>query len=63
MACQVVWSHTAVEDLKGIVRFIALDNSVAAANLADRILTRIDRAAELPFSNRVVPEKSEESIR
>ncbi len=63
MAHQVVWSQTAVEDLRQIVEFIALDDAIAAASLADRILNRIDQAAEFPFSNRAVPEKSEESIR
>jgi len=63
MAYQVVWSQTAVEDLRQIVQFIALDDAVAAASLADRILNRIEQASEFPFSNRAVPEKSEESIR
>jgi len=63
MAYQIVWSQTAVEDLKQIVQFIALDDAAAAADLADRILNRIERAAEFPLSNRAVPEKAEESIR
>ena len=63
MACRIIWSQTAVDDLSQIVQFIALDDAAAAASLADRILNRIERAAELPFSNRAVPEKAEESIR
>ncbi len=63
MACRIVWSQQAVEDLRQIVQFIALDDAIAAARLADRILAHIERAAELPFSNRAVPEKAEESIR
>ena len=63
MAFQIIWSQTAVEDLREIVRFIALDDAAAAASLADRILTRIERAAELPFSNRAVPERGERSVR
>jgi toxin ParE1/3/4 len=63
MACRIIWSQTAVDDLRQIVEFIARDDAAAAANLADRILRRIERAAELPFSNRVVPEKAEESVR
>ncbi len=63
MACRIVWSQIAVGDLRQIVQFIAQDDAVAAANLADRILTRIEQAAELPFSHRAVPEKAEESIR
>jgi addiction module RelE/StbE family toxin len=63
MACQVIWSRTAVDDLRQIVEFIASDDTAAAAGLAERILRRIERAAELPSSNRAVPEKAEESIR
>jgi len=63
MAFQIVWSQTAVEDLREIVKFIALDDATAAASLAERILTRIERAAELPFSNRAVPERAERSVR
>ncbi len=63
MACRIIWSQTAVDDLRQIVEFIARDAAAAAASLADRILRRIERAAELPFSNRAVPEKAEESVR
>jgi toxin ParE1/3/4 len=63
MAFQIIWSHSAVEDLKGIVQYIAMDDPDAAAKLADRIIQRIETASKLPFSNRVVPEKAEEPIR
>ncbi len=63
MAFHVTWSRTAKEDFKEIVEFISLDDPSAAARLADRILARIERAAEMPFSNRVVPEKDDESVR
>jgi toxin ParE1/3/4 len=63
MAYQIVWSQTAVDDLRQIAEFIAQDDVDAAARLADRILRRIERAAELPFSNRAVLEKADESIR
>lgn len=63
MACRIIWSQTAVDDLRQIVEFIAIDDAAAAASLADRILNRIERAAELPFSNRAVPEKADESVR
>ncbi len=57
MAFQIIWSQTAAEDLREIVKFIASDDAVAAASLADRILNRIEQATEFPFSNRAVPEK------
>ncbi|MFH1718438.1 MAG: type II toxin-antitoxin system RelE/ParE family toxin [Planctomycetota bacterium] len=63
MASHIVWSQTAVEGLKEIVQYIALDDLGAAAKLADRIIQCIETASKLPFSNRAVPEKAEESIR
>lgn len=63
MAFKIVWSQTAVEDLKGIVQYIALDDPGAAAKLAERIIQRIESASKLPFSNRAVPERAEEFIR
>lgn len=63
MACQVVWSRTAVEDLREIVQYIALDDPAAAANLADHILSRIEAASQMPFSHRAVPERADQSIR
>ncbi len=33
MAFRIVWSETATEDLKEIVRYIAMDNPGAAAHL------------------------------
>jgi toxin ParE1/3/4 len=63
MAFQIIWSQTAVEDLKGIVQYIASDDPYAAAKLADRIIQRFETASKLPFSNRVVPKKAEDPIR
>ena len=63
MAWRVVWSETAAEDLREIVQFIGVDDRAAATGLAERIFARVERAAEFPFSNRAVPEKSEESLR
>lgn len=63
MAFKIVWSEIASEDLREIVRYVALDNPDAAADLADRIIGRIERASELPLSNRAVPEKGDRSVR
>ena len=63
MAFKIIWSQTAAEDLKEIVQYIALDNPDAAANLADHIIQHIETASKLPFSNRAVPERAEDSVR
>jgi len=63
MACQIIWTQTASEDLREIVRYIALDDAIAAAHLAERILHCIEVTSDLPFSHRAVPEKGNELIR
>ena len=63
MAFPIIWSDTAVEDLKEIVNYISLNNPHAAARLADRILAHIEAASALPLSNRAVPEIADDSIR
>jgi addiction module RelE/StbE family toxin len=63
MAFQIIWTETASEDLREIVLFIAQDNREAAVKLAEKVFEHIERAAQLPQSNRIVPEKDDEYIR
>lgn len=42
-----IWSQTAVEDLREIVRFIAWGDPAFAANLANRIVGHIDYVTTL----------------
>lgn len=63
MAVRVVWTEIASEDLREIVRYIALDDPNAAVNLAQRVFARIEATAEFPRSNRIVPEKDDASVR
>ena len=59
----MIWTQTAAEDLKEIVQYIAQDDPDVAAKLAERIITCVENASNMPFANRSVPEKDEESIR
>jgi toxin ParE1/3/4 len=63
MAFKVIWSESATNDLRQIVQFIARDNRAAAVKLAKRILQHVETASELPWANRIVPEKGDPSIR
>ena len=63
MAFRVVWSETASDDLRQIVQFIARDSQDAAARLAERVIAHIETASAMPWSNRIVPEKADASIR
>lgn len=63
MAFKVIWTETAANDFRAIVKYIALYNPEAARRLAERILARIEAAATLPFSCRSVPEKQDPVVR
>ena len=63
MAHRIKWSTQAAEDLKEIVQYISYQNQDAAHSLAEKIILRIEAAANHPFSNRSVPEKNDETIR
>lgn len=63
MAFKIIWSDTAGEDLKSIVFYIGLDNPAAAANIAERILSRIEIAAKYPLALRMAPEKDNRKVR
>ena len=63
MAFGVRWSEPAAEDLKELVQFLSQYDTSVARSLAERIVARLDTAADHPFSGRVVPEKEDASIR
>jgi len=63
LALRIIWTESASQDLKDIVLFIAQDNKNAAVNLARKVFEHIEKAAQMPQSNRMVPEKDDESIR
>ncbi len=63
MAFRIIWTETAAEDLRGIVEFIAFDNSDAARRLADAMLARIENLSQFPMAGRIVPEKADPTIR
>ncbi|MAE31258.1 MAG: plasmid stabilization protein [Verrucomicrobiales bacterium] len=48
MDCRIIWSNPALEDLNGIVRYIAEDNPEAAGAMADRILGKVEVLAQQP---------------
>ena len=63
MAWRIIWTETANLDLKEIVLFIAKDNRDAAVKLARKVFEHIEKAAQMPQSNRIVPEKDDKTIR
>lgn len=49
MVFQVVWSRTALRELREIKTFIAADNPTAAKKVAHEIEERVDLLQTLPF--------------
>jgi toxin ParE1/3/4 len=60
---KVFWTDTAQSHLDAIYSSIALDSSVYAKQMVDRITSRSQQIAEFPLSGRKVPEYELEQIR
>ena len=56
---KVVWTANAIERLKEIDRYIAIDSPQAAVRLIDKIIERSESLEALPNSGRMVPEFSD----
>ena len=63
MAYRVAWSPRAVKDLEAIADYISADSTAYAAAVVKTILNTTRSLSTFPFSGRVVPESSDESIR
>jgi toxin ParE1/3/4 len=63
MAFRIVWTETAAQDLKQIVKYISQDDPEAARRLVSSLLATTDACAEQPFSTRMVPERNSPEIR
>ncbi|MDP6189429.1 MAG: type II toxin-antitoxin system RelE/ParE family toxin [Gammaproteobacteria bacterium] len=53
---QLIWSNTALDDLNVILEFIALENMLAAKDLAAPVFTATDRWPENPYSGKKIEE-------
>lgn len=63
MACLIIWSHRATEDLESIAAYIALDSEAYASSVIRKILQKTRALADFPQMGRVVPEFADDSIR
>jgi toxin ParE1/3/4 len=63
MAFAIIWSKQALDDLRGIVVFIARDNPDAAAQFGYRLISKVDLLSEFPAMGRVVPEQKSTDVR
>lgn len=63
MACLVIWSPEAVEDLSSIAEYISKDSHFYAQSVVGKILTVAREIPESPQIGRMVPEVGSSSIR
>ena len=63
MACQIIWSEQARDDLQAIVLFIAQDNPTVAESFGYQLMSKVDVLAQFPQLGRIVPEENDESVR
>ena len=63
MACKIIWSLQARDDLREIVSFVAADNPAIAENFGYRLISKVELLANFPLLGRVVPEEADENIR
>jgi plasmid stabilization system protein ParE len=63
MAYKLIWSPTASEDLRHLVRYIAIDSPERAAAFGLRLIERVERLPLFPEMGRMVPERKDPCIR
>ncbi len=63
MAFKLIWSPSALFDLKDIAASIAEDSPSAAERFVNNLLGAVERLADYPESGRMVPEFDDPTIR
>lgn len=59
----LIWSELALDDLRNIYNFIAIDSAYYARLQIDRIIERTNQLILFPNSGRVVPEFNLDTLR
>jgi len=63
MAFRLIWSPSALLDVKDIAAFIADDSPPAAKRFVRNLFQAVERLADFPKSGRIVPEFGDPAIR
>ncbi len=63
MACSIIWSENAVEDVEAIAAYIAMDSESYASAVVRDIFKKTRRLPDFPLIGRIVPEFDDASIR
>ncbi|MEN8251557.1 MAG: type II toxin-antitoxin system RelE/ParE family toxin [Bacteroidota bacterium] len=59
----IIWSPLAVEQVRDIASYIALDKPSVAVQWAEKIFNSVERLSDFPDSGRIVPEIKRNEIR
>ena len=63
MDYRIVWSKSALADLRDLVRFIAVDDPAVARRFGDRIVSKVETLRPFPRMGRMVPEYRDDEVR
>lgn len=63
MDYRIIWTRSALEDLRELVRYIAADDPIAAERFGNAIIRRVEGMKTFPRIGRVVPEIGDDLIR
>ena len=63
MDCRIVWSKTALADLRDLVRYIAADDRETARRFGERIVSKVEGLSLFPRMGRMVPELRDDLLR
>jgi toxin ParE1/3/4 len=63
MGYKLIWSLSARDDLRDLVRYIAKDNPERSAGFGFEIIRKAEMVRDFPEMGRIVPEKGDPSIR
>ena len=59
---RIVWTETAIEDLRNLHGYIAKDSDLYARSFVERIILAAERLSDFPRMGRMVPEAEQETI-
>lgn len=59
----IVWTNQALQDLRDIVRYIALDDPAIARRFGNFLISKAETLITFPFIGRMVPEFREHLLR
>lgn len=63
MDYQIIWTETALDDLRDLVCYIADDDATTAQRFGERMIRKVEKLASFPRIGRKVPEHQDDQLR